>query len=55
MNKVSISCSMRVFGDAGDTVIASGFTDFGVSGAFHQYQRGALATLLVDADVNVIV
>jgi len=51
----STTDTLRVFGDAGDTVIAAGFTDFGVSGAFHQYQRGALATLLVDTDVNVVI
>ena len=51
----STTDTLRVFGDAGDTVIAAGFTDIGLSGMFHQYQRGAFANLLVDTDVTVVI
>jgi serralysin len=48
------SSTLRVVGDAGDTVIAAGFVAVGgPSGGFRTYTSGA-ATLLVETDVAVI-
>jgi serralysin len=45
---------LRITGDAGDTVIFEGaLVDRGFAGAFQRYQLGA-ATLLVDADVQLL-
>ena len=46
------SNTLTVDGNAGDIVNAgSGWTDLGISGAYHQYSQSG-ATLLVDTDIT---
>ena len=50
----STTDTLRVLGDAGDTVAIRGdYEDLGASGSFHSYRVGT-ATLLVDSDVTII-
>jgi len=46
---------LKVLGDAGDSVnIVGGFNDLGVVGAFHRYELGGGAVLLVDQDITSV-